>query len=199
MSAVLIQKIGFERQQCGFEGEGMFRGSTKVALPLAFAAFLMATSSLHAQASQSPAVVCSAFQSSPVDDLPSQLNVICGQYAVSLGTVDSYELVQFPAIEAAVAVTTLDGVQRAFLLIRNEDGGVALEEITTAIAQQAGRGVQPSISGIRLAFDNAVTGVMTATVNSAGANSNAPVSIDIAAMVERSRAVHAQSKPLADQ
>lgn len=173
----------------------MNRGSTRVAKTLILACCLFAASALQAQAAGSNAAVCSAFEISPVEGEAPQLAVACGSQGVSLGNVDSYELVQFPALDATVIVTTLDSAQRAFLLIKNGEDSVALEEITTAIAQDAGRGALSNIAGIRLDYGNAATGLITAAINSASANSNPSVAIDIAAMVERSRAVRMQAAP----
>lgn len=173
----------------------MVRGSTRFAKVAATVGCLLAANSLQAQVPRSEAAVCSAHEITPIEGEPAQLAIACGGRGVSLGSVDSYELVQFPALNAAVVVTDFDSAKRAFLLIRSGEKDVALEEITTVISLKAGRGAQSNIAGISLDYGSATTGLIRAAVNSAGANGNAPISIDFAAMVERSRAVRMQAAP----
>ncbi len=149
---------------------------------------------MYAQAPASNAVVCSALEAAPIKNEAPRLSVVCGRYGVTLGSVDRYELVQFPALDAAVVVTTFEGTQRVFLLIKNPDESVALEELTSAITLELGRGVRSTIVGFRLDFENAAMGRMVATDASAEAKGAPPVAIDIAAMIAQSRSMRGPVK-----
>jgi hypothetical protein len=156
--------------------------------------FFLAASVLHAQGKPSGEEVCSAFDTFPVENEPPKLSVACGTYGVTLGTFDRYELVQFPDFDAAVVITSLEGAQRVFLLIKNPDESVALEEVTSAITLEMGRGVQSSIVGARLDLGSATLGRMTAADPSAEAKGLPPATIDIAAIISHSRAMRGQIK-----
>lgn len=156
--------------------------------------FLLAASVLHAEGKSSGEEVCSAFDTFPVENEPPKLSVVCGTYGVTLGAFDRYELVQFPALDAAVIITDSEGAQRVFVIIKNPDKSVSLEELTGAITLKMGRGIQSSIVGARLDFGSEALGRMTAADPSAEAKGSPAATIDIASMVSRSRAVRGQIK-----
>lgn len=175
-------------------GVHMKKRSSRLIQRIAGIGFFLAASVLHAQGKPSGEEVCSAFVTSPVESEPPKLSFACGAYGVTLGSFDRYELVQFPALDAAVVITSLEGAQRVFLLIKNPDESVALEELTSAITLEMGRGVQSSIVGARLDLGSAALGRMTAADPSAEAKGLPPATIDIAAIISHSRAMRGQLK-----
>lgn len=162
---------------------------------LSAAGFLFVGTPILAQIPEGAGSACAPIEISPVEGEGPQLYIVCGKYAVTLGSVDSYEFTQVPALRSAVIVTTLEGSRRAFLVIEHGEEGVALEEITGAIARKAGRGARSDIDGIQLNLRSAPTGLMAAAVRSADANGADSVTIDLSALVERSRAVRGETQP----
>lgn len=169
------------------------------AMQVVLAASSLVSTPISAQASEDSRSDCAAYETSPVKGEDPQLYVACGKYAVTLGSVDSYELVQLPGLRSAMVVTTLEGSQRAFLVIEDGAEGVALEEITGTIARAAGRGAKSDISGIQLDLGSAATGLMSAVSSSTGATGVDSVTIDLPALVGRSRAVRGKAQPKGDQ
>lgn len=161
---------------------------------LSAAGFLFVSTPILAQTSEGAGTACAPSEISPVEGEDPKLYIACGKYAVTLGSVDSYEFTQVPALRSAVVVTTLEGSRRVFLVIEHGEEGVALEEITGAIARKAGRGARSDIEDIQLNLGSAPTGLMAAAVRSPEANDAASVTIDLATLVERARAVKMQPR-----
>ena len=135
--------------------------------------------------------VCEASVAPLEEGGEAYLQVVCGTRGVILGQVDAHELIQVPSLRAAVAVTTLGGTKRAWLIMVNDDESVALEEITGTIARLGGRGARRDITGLDIEIEGLNTGQLTALVRR---QSGDAVSLDIAAMVARSREVRGRGR-----
>lgn len=152
-------------------------------LGLAVAAGVLAASGAQAQ---DAAPVCEAGVGPLEEGGEAYLRVACGGKGVILGQVDDYQLVQLPSLGSTVALTTLEGSRRAWLIMKDDKGDLALEEITGTIARLAGRGARRDIDGLELDFSQINTGQLTAAIRSPNGGA---AGLDLAAMVERSRAV----------
>lgn len=154
-------------------------------------ALALFSSPVAAQSEASP--LCRAFQSAPASDGPELLYVACGAAGAVLGAADSYQLIQLPALKAAVAVTELHGSRRAWLVMRDDERSLSVEEITGTIARIAGRGASFNIDGLDLDFGPASTGQLTATIMSSkkGEAAQSAGAIDLAQLVARSRSLRA--------
>lgn len=142
---------------------------------------------VHAQATAGNSSVCFASEYRVSEVHSSQLFVACGPYGVTLGSVDDYEIIQLPALEAALVITTLDEARRVWLVTKNGESDPSLEEITGTIEFRAGRGVGSGIEGVDLDFGAAAAGLLTATTKSQGAVNGKSVTVNLFQMVQRSR------------
>ena len=136
------------------------------------------------------APVCSAANVAAEEGGKPYLLVSCRGRAVALGRVDSYELVQLPALKSTVAVTQSEGMRRAWLIMDNGEDNLALEEITGTIARLAGRPGKRNLEGIEVDFADINRGQLTAAIRRSGGESAA---LDLGAMVARSRAAGKQN------
>ena len=119
----------------------------------------------------------------------SFLQIVCAEKVVILGQADSYELIELPSLDAAVTISTFQGSQRAWLIIKEIDG-LALEEITGTIARLGGRGAQRDLDGLTVEFGELNLGQVNASVRSQGRNA---VALDFTGMVARSRSARASA------
>ena len=156
-------------------------------LSVATAAVIMLTAGgAQAQSQGGPGSTCEAIEAPIEEGGEAFLQVTCGTSGVILGRVDDHELVQIPSLDAAVAVTELAGTRRAWLIMHDNGSGIALEEITGTIARLAGRGASRDIKGLVIDFGDLNTGLLTAAVRAQG---QVPVTLDLASLIERSRAL----------
>ena len=128
---------------------------------------------------------CQALEVATEEVGASILYIICDGTATGLGVVHSYELTNLPDLNAAVAVTTLDGTDRAWILVRG-DGVPALEEITGSIGGISGAGV-----GEGTLSEESKSPSFRSPMNVAGLSGRGESTdpSDIAALVARSRIV----------
>ncbi|QSB44353.1 hypothetical protein IDJ81_13710 [Tsuneonella flava] len=154
----------------------------------------LASNSVAAQAIEDEARPCEALEAAPVEDQDTQLYVVCGSNAVTLGHVDSYEITQIPQLASAAIVTRLEGLVRAFLVMDNGSDGLALEEITGIITDAAGHGAQSDIVGIEANFGTSTIDVGSAAMNMTRGDAASAVVVDLVALAERSRAVRGNSQ-----
>lgn len=152
----------------------------------AAAGVLLSAGGAQAQSQAPAAATCEATEAPIEEGGAAYLQVACGQAGVILGQVDSHELVLLPSLDAAVAVTELAGTRRAWLIMHEDGSSIALEEITGAIARLAGRGASRNMRGLVIDFGDLNTGLLTASVNAQG---QVPVTLDLASLIERSRAL----------
>ena len=131
------------------------------------------------------AKVCEATEIVAEEDVEPNLQIACGTAGLMLGRTDTHELIQLPSLDAAVVLTTRRNMRRAWLVMKDADGSLALEEITGTIARLGGRGARRDIDGLEIGFEDLNTGRLTAMVRSQGRDG---VTLDIAGLVERSRA-----------
>lgn len=128
------------------------------------------------------------------------LQIVCGNAAAVLGQVDDYELVDLPALDAAIVVTTLNQSRRVWLAMPDGDKALILEELTGTMARAAGRGATANIEGIDLNLDQIAAGQLAASVVSqqsgiaseAVQGSDAVANVDFAKLVARARATHGE-------
>ena len=150
------------------------------------AGFALSASSVQAQSqTDGSSNVCEAAEVVLAEGIETELQIACGTAAVMLGRTDSHELIQLPSLNAAVALTVRQGTRRAWLVMKDPDGSLALEEITGTLARIGGRGARRDIDGMDIIFEDLNTGRLTALVRSQGRND---VTLDLAGMVGRSRA-----------
>lgn len=142
---------------------------------------------------QSPASpLCRAVEGPLDGSAVKSLTVACGQAGLSLGQVDAFELIQLPALRAAVVVTSFDRARRVWLVTIEGDRELGLEELTGTIARAAGRGTSMRLDGLEFDVGPGATGRLTASVMSVRNRTDgggASSEIDLAAMVSRMRSI----------
>ena len=161
----------------------------KYSVLLLAASSALAATGVQAQGRAEP--VCTAAELPLEEGGEPYLRVSCGRMAVALGRVESYQLVQLPSLRSALVVTRSTGMRRAWLVMDNGDEGIALEEITGTITKLSGRGGQRDLSDLTLEYDDINRGQLTAAIRRPNGEL---ASLDLGAMVTRSREVAKQSK-----
>ena len=130
---------------------------------------------------------CRAVETSDEEAGAAILYVLCDGAATGLGRVESYELINLPDLNAAIAVTTFDGTERTWMLIRG-DAGPVLEEITGSIARIADAGKKAGIENLN--SDPASSLAQSAKpVIGSPSDTGALFSAEVAALVARSRSI----------
>ncbi len=158
------------------------------------AVVLLSVYSDDAYAQAVDASPCKAFTIPVVEGGPEMLHVVCGNAGTILGQVDNYDLTQLPDLQAAVVTTSVEGSRRIWLVMKNEDNSLALEEITGTIARAAGREAGADVEGLDLDFGKGATGQLTANVMSSGNSveaSSTDGAVDFSQLVERARTIRA--------
>lgn len=156
------------------------------------AGLMLSAASVYAQSPKEKSESCEAANAPIEEDGPNYLQVTCGQMAVMLGRVESYEFTPLPALDAGIVVIEFGGVRRAWLITHDGGSDIALEEITGTIASLVGRGERRDITGLELDFGEPIRGRTTAVIRSKGAGS---ASLDVSGLVKRSRALRTNAYP----
>lgn len=152
------------------------------------ASMLLSCSVTTGALAQSPAFEpCRAVETSDEEVGAPILYVLCDGAATGLGRVESYELTNLPDLNAAIAVTTFDGTERTWMLIRGDEGPV-LEEITGSMARIADTKTQVSVENLNL--DPVSSRAQSAKpATGSPSDTSAAFSAEVAALVARSRSI----------
>ncbi|PZO66890.1 MAG: hypothetical protein DI636_10530 [Pelagerythrobacter marensis] len=145
---------------------------------------------------------CTGFERALAEGGAPQLHVVCGGAGVLLGPVDQHTIADLPSLQSSVVVTRLNGTQRVWLLMPEDDRRIAVEEITNTIAREAGRGPRGNIDDLDVDLSQGGAGRLTAALRRSALQqgaaerrvSAAGTEIDLTAMVTRSRAIRAAGR-----
>jgi len=153
-----------------------------------------------AKAQDAPQPLCRGVQEPGRDDVARLLLIDCGGAAAMLGQADAVDIENLPDLASAVVVASLGGTRRAWLVMREGERSLTVEEITGTIARAAGRGASARLDRLQLGYPGGEDGQTRRNVMSVRLPGAQPMQgeVDLARLVERSRAVRAAA-PTTDQ